>query len=211
MHKGRDIMKRIAIIITVFLILFSSTISVSADTDPKNIEVILSNTVTVAKLGETIDLTATTPKHGSSYTDNWANAVKIATEFDPITETYNSKALFTSEKPGIYNISYTITMTAGDSITTFSKTVERTIEVIDPHTVIGADLRDLEITPIYNEDGSISVYSAYGTIYALWSDNTATINGSLYFFFGADETTKNIDVSLNINGKLYTYMVNVTR
>ena len=211
MHKGRGIMKRIAIIITIFSVLFSSTLGVSAASDPKDIEVILSDTATVAKIGETINLTATAPKHGSYYTDNWDNAVKCVTEFDSITETYISRAFFTAEKPGIYHISYTITMTAGDSDTTFSKTVERTIEVIDPHTVIGADLRDLEITPIYKADGSISVYSAYGTIYALWSDNTSTLNGSLYFFFSPNETTKNIDVTLNINGKLYTYMVNATR
>jgi hypothetical protein len=211
MHKRRGIMKRIAIIITIFSVLFSSTLGVSAASDLKDIEVILSDTATVAKIGETIDLTATTTKHGSSYIDSWNNAVKSTTVFDSITETYISKAFFTAVKPGVYPISYTITMTAGDSNTTFSKTVERTIEVIDPRTVIGAELRDIEITPIYNEDGSVSVYSAYGTIYALWSDATSTPNGSLYFFFSPEETTKNLDLTLNIDNTLYTYNVNVTR
>lgn len=204
-------MKRIAIIITIFSILFSSTIGVSAASDPKDIEVTLSESATVVNIGETIALVATTSKHGSNYTDNWSNAVKSVTEFDPITEAYISTASFTAENPGIYPISYTITMTAGDSATTFSKTVERTIKVIDSHTVTGADLRNLVITPIYKSGGSVSVYSAYGTIYVLWSDNTATQNGSVYFFFGADETTKNIDVTLNIDGKLYTYTVAVHR
>jgi hypothetical protein len=204
-------MKRIAIIITIFSILFGSTIGVSAASDPKDIEVILSESATVVNIGETIALAATTSKHGSSYTDNWNNAVKSVTEFDPITETYISTATFTAEKPGIYPISYTITMTAGDSGTTFSKAAERTIEVIDSRTVTGADLRDIKITPIYKADGSVSVYSAYGTIYALWSDNTATPNGSIYFFFSPDETSKNIDVTLNIDGNLYTYMVVVNR
>lgn len=204
-------MKRIAIIITIFSILFGSTIGVSAASDPKDIEVTLSESATVVNIGETIALVATTSKHGSNYTDNWNNAVKSVTEFDPITEAYISTASFTAENPGIYPISYTITMTAGDSATTFSKTVERTIKVINSHTVTGADLRNLVITPIYKSDGSVSVYSAYGTIYALWSDNTATQNGSVYFFFGADETTKNIDVTLNIDGKLYTFTVAVHR
>lgn len=211
MHKGRDIMKRIAIIITIFSILFGSTIGVSAASDLKDIEVLLSDTATVVKLGETIDLTATTLKHGSYYADNWDSAIKSVTEFDSISETYISRASFTAEKPGIYHISYTITMTAGNSDTTFSKTVERTIEVIDPRTVIGADLKDLKITPIYKADGSISTYIAYGTIYALWSDNTSTLNSSVYFFFSPNETTKDIDVTLHINDQQYTYMVTVTR
>lgn len=204
-------MRKLAFIIAILSIFFSFTIGVSADTVPKDIEVILSETTAVANIGDTIILTATTTKHGSSYSDNWDNAAKSITEFDPITETYISKAFFTAEKPGIYNISYTINMTAGDSNTVFSKTVEKTIEVIDSVTLIGADIRDLEVTPIYNADGSISVYSAFGTIYALWSDNTATPNGSLFFFFNPDETTKNIDVTLNINGIPTIYTVTANR
>jgi hypothetical protein len=204
-------MKRIAIIITICSILFSSTLVVYAASDIKDIEVIFSDTVAVAKVGETLDLTATTPKHGSDYTDTWDNAVKSVTQFDSVAEAYISKAIFTAENPGIYTISYTITMTSGESATVFSKTIERTIEVIDPHTVIGADIRDLEFTPIYNADGSVSVYSAHGTIYALWSDDTAAPNGSVYFFFSPSETTKDIDITLNINGSSYTYLVTITR
>jgi hypothetical protein len=204
-------MKKIAFIITILSIFFSFTIGVSADSVVKDIEVALSETAAIVNIGETISIIATSTKHGSSYSDNWDNAINSITEYDPITATYVSKALFTAEKPGVYNISYTIKMTAGDSDTVFSKTVERTIEVIDPRTVIGADIRDLEITPIYNTDGSISVYSAFGTIYALWSDNTTTQNSSFYFFFNPDETTKNIDVTFNIDGKLYTYTLTVNR
>lgn len=209
--QRREIMKKIAFIMTVLLVFFSFTEGVFADSDVKDIEVILSETPAVVKIGDIIPLTATTLKHGSTYSDSWGNAAKSITEYDPITTTYNSQAVFTAEKPGIQTVSYTIKMVAGDSDTVFSKTVVRTIEVIDPRIVIGADIRDLQITPIYAADGSISVYKAYGTIYALWSDGTVTQKGSVYFFFNPDETTKNIDVTFNIDGKLYAYTVTVSR
>ncbi|MDF2522399.1 MAG: hypothetical protein K0R31_40 [Clostridiales bacterium] len=204
-------MKKIAFITTILLIFLSFTTGVSADSDVKDIQVILSETAAVVNMGDIIPLTATTLKHGSTYSDNWGNAVKSVTEYDPITASYISKGIFTAEKPGIHTISYTIKMVAGDSGTVFSKTVVRTIEVIDPRTVIGADIRDLQITPIYAADGSISVYKAYGTIYALWSDDTVTQKGSIYFFFNPSETTKNIDVTFTMDGKLYAYTVTVNR
>jgi hypothetical protein len=204
-------MKKIAFITTILLIFLSFTIGVSADSDVKDIQVILSETAAVVNIGDIIPLTATTSKHGSTYSDNWGNAVKSVTEYDPITASYISKGVFTAENPGIHTISYTIIMVAGDSDTVFSKTVVRTIEVIDPRTVIGADIRDLQITPIYAADGSISVYKAYGTIYALWSDDTVTQKGSIYFFFNPSETTKNIDVTFTMDGKLYAYTVTVNR
>lgn len=124
---------------------------------------------------------------------------------------YISKAVFTAEKPGIYNISYNIDMLAGESSIVFSGKAERTIEVINPITVVGADIRNLVIEPIYKGDGSISAYSASGTVYALWSDNTTTPYGSMFFFFGPDETRKNLNITLLINGKQYIYTVTVNR
>jgi hypothetical protein len=204
-------MKNIVIIITILTLLFCSSVGVAADSNLKDIEVILSEIPTVAKIGEIIDLTATTQKHGSTYTDTWDNAVKSATVYDITTGTYISKALFTAEKSGIYTISYTINMTSGNSDTVFLKKVERTIEVIDTTTVIGAAIKDLKITPIFNTDGSISAYSAYATTHALWSNNTTTPNGSVYFFFAPEETTKDIVVTLNVNGQQYNYTITVNR
>ncbi|MGB7606510.1 MAG: hypothetical protein WBL93_13655 [Lutisporaceae bacterium] len=204
-------MKKIFIILTILSILLISTIGVSADSESKDIEVVLSDMPTVVNVGETIALTATTQKHGSSYFDSWNNAVKSHTEFESETETYISEAYFLAEEPGIYNVSYTISMTAGESGTVFSNTVEKIIEVVDSVTLAGAVIKDLKVTPIYLEDGSISCYSAYISIYALWSDNTTTYNSSMYFFFEPDETSKHIDVILYIDGTPYTYTVTVDR
>lgn len=203
-------MKKVAVIITVLSLLLGSIAGVSADSSLKDIEVTLSDTPAVVNLGETIELTATAEKHGSDYIDAWENADKAFTEPEPITDTYISKAVFKPQKPGVYVVSYVIKMTSGSSDTIFFKRVERTIEVID-HTVVGAAIKDLNISPIYDEAGNISLYRACGTVYTLWSNTTETPSDSVYFFFGPDETTKDIDVQFIIDGKQYYYTVTVNR
>lgn len=204
-------MKKIFIILTILSILLVSTIGVSADSASKDTEVALSEVPTAVNVGETIALTAITQKHGSSYFDNWNNAEKVYTKFDPETEAYISEASFMAEEPGTYNISYTIYMTSGGSNTVFSNTVEKTIVVVDSVTLAGAVIKDVKVTPIYLENGSISYYSAYVSIYALWSDNTTSYNSSMYLFFKPDETSKAIEVILYIDGTPYTYTVTINR
>lgn len=204
-------MKKIIIAVTVFSLIFGASMGVWADTEFKDVNVILSETPAVVNVGETIEMTAVTTKHGSCYYDSWGNAVKVSTVYDLGTNAYISKALFTAEKPGSYNISYTIKMTSGNSDTVFYKTVERQVEVIDTVTVVGALIKDLTVTPLYNADDTISAYKAYGTVHVLWSDNTTTPNGSLYFFFGPEETSKDIEVTLYVDGIQYKYIVTVNR
>jgi len=211
MPERKETMKRIAFIITLLSVYFCAFVGVSAAPDQKNADVTVSDTPAVLNVGETVILTAATGKHGSSYNDNWNNAVKSITEFDPNTGTYISKAEFTAQKAGIYTISYNIDMFAGKSGIAFSGKAERTIKVISPVTIIGADIRDLVISPFYKADGSIKSYSASGTTYAIWSDNTAKPYSSIFFFFGPDETAKDINVTLNINSIQYTYTVAVKR
>lgn len=204
-------MKKIAVIVILLSVYFSTSVGVSAAPGPKNVEVTLSNTPAVVKVGETVMLTASTEKQGSSYSDNWSDAVKSLSIFDPDTDMYISKAEFTPQKAGIYTISYSIDMSAGESNIVFSGKIERIIEVTDPVTVAGADIRNLAIIPIYRDDGSIKAYSASGTIYTLWSNNTSTPYSSIFFAFGPDETEKNIDVTLYLNGVESIYTVTVKR
>ncbi len=213
-------MKKTLVIITILSLLISFPMGVFAASGPKDMEVMLSDTPTAIKVGETIEFTAISGKQGSSYIDDWYNAEEISTAFSSETETYISKAKFTAEKPGIYNIRYTIQMTAGNSSTAFYKVVERTIEVIEVIevvdsievvTVIGALISDLTVKPIYKADGSISAYSASASTCILWSDNTSTPYGSIYFNFGPDEISKDVRVTLNVKGIVYNYYVPVTR
>lgn len=205
-------MKKLTIILTIIsVLLLSLTTGVYAASNPKDIEVTLSNAPSIMKVGETVELTAVADKHGSSYIDMWDNANEVSSLFDPETETYISKAVFKALKPGIYTIRYTIQMTAGNSNTVFAGTAERTIEVISPATVIGARIQNLTVSPSYRADGSLSGYSAYGKIYTLWSDNSASLYGSIFFFFGPDEKSKDVSVTLNINNHVYSYLVTVIR
>lgn len=206
-------MKKITIFITILSILLINftCISASAASEQKNIEAILSNTPDIVKVGETVILTATTEKHGSSYNDSWSNAVKSFTILDTETDTYISKAVFIAEKPGIYNISYSINMFPGKSNVDFISKVEKTIEVIDPVTIAGADIRNLVIEPVYKADGSISAYTAFGTVYVLWSNQTTTPYSSIFFGFDPNETMKNINVTIPYNGVEYNYVITVKR
>lgn len=205
-------MKKLAIIITILSVLFSSIVGVAADSDLKDIDVILSDTPAIVNVGESFEITAISPKHGSSYTDSWENANQSYTELDPITRTYVSKAAFIAEKAGIYHISYTIKMTSGSSDTTFYKQVIRTIEVVNPVTVVGAVIKNLNVIPVYNTEGSIIYYRACGLVYTRWSDGSETPNdSSVYFFFGPNETSKDISATLNVEGRQYSYIVTVNR
>ena len=220
-------MKKTMVILTILSILFFSfTTNVYAASndrkvptdailaemiDTKDIEVTLSDSPSAVKVGETIELIATADKYGSSYIDSWDNASMVSTLFIPETETYISKAIFTAVNPGTYTIRYSVQMTAGNSNTIFAKTVEKTIEVINPIIVIGAGIQDLTINPVYIADGSLSGYSASGMAYAIRSDNTTTPCGSIFFFFAPSENTKDVPVTLFINSQVYSYLVTVTR
>jgi hypothetical protein len=205
-------MKKAAILFTILSVLFSFIIGVAADSEPKDIQVILSEIPTVVNLGGAVEITATAPKHGSSFVDSWEGAEKVFTEFNPAEENYTSKAVFKPVKAGTYVISYSITMTSGGSATIFSKKVERTIEVVNPITVVGATAKNLNLSPIYNVNGEILYYRACGQVYALWSDNSEIPTGSsVYFFFGPDETSKDVNVTFSVEGKQYNYTIIINR
>lgn len=204
-------MKKAITVLTVISILLFNSTSISAASGPKDVEVILSNVPEVVNVGKTVTLTVTTEKHGSAYKDNWSAAVKSVTTLDTITGKYISKGEFFAEKPGVYNISYNIDMLAGKSNVVFRGKVEKTIKVINPVTIAGAEIRDLEIKPVYKADGSISAYSAYGVVYSLWSDQTATPYSSVFFLFSPSETVKDVNVNIIHDGVQYKYVITVKR
>lgn len=206
-------MKKLAILVIIMILLVGSATIVSAADEPKTVTVTLSETPSVVKVGETVVLNAVTGKHGSSYSDFWSNANGVQTIFDEETGTYMAEALFQADKPGIYTIGYEIAMDAGKGDTTFIGKVERTIEVIGTTvTLTGADIRDLVVTPLLRSDGSISAYKASGNIYSLWSDGSAVLcNSIVCFFFGVNETSKNVTVTIYDKGINHTYVITVNK
>ena len=194
----------------IIFVLYLPSLSLAQSSD-KEIPVMISAASSTVKCGEAVALTAVTEKHGSSFGDVWSEAVKLGTEYDDNTGKYVSNATFVANNAGVYNVKYLIKMKAGKSDTCFTTAATYTINVINPITVIGAEIRNLSIKPVIRPDVSISMYSANGDIYALWSDGTSTSYGKTYFFFGLTETSKKVNISLNINNKIYNYQVIVTR
>lgn len=204
-------MKKLVLLFIVLTMVIGSTTFVYAESEPKTIDVVLSDTPSAVEPGEAVTIEAVCKRNGSSYDVVWGNAVEVKTVYSEETGCYTSEAIFQADNPGIYTISYEITMNAGNSSTTFSGRVERTIEVIGSLTLKGAEIRELTVTPAYQNDGSIAYYNAAGKIYTLWSDGTSVLYGSIYFCFGANETSKNINVRILEDDNQYIYAVTVNR
>ena len=200
-------MKKLAILFIVLTMIVGSTTIVSAASAPKTVTAVLSDTPSTVLPGEAVSLEAICSRKGSSYSAVWSNAIEGQTVFSEETGCYTSQAVFQEDEPGIYTISYEITMYAGNSDTAFICKVERTIEVISNVTLTGIDIRNLTVIPVYKTDGSIAYYDASGKIYSLWSDGTEVLYGSIYFCFGANETSKNLNVTIYNNNIQYAYIV----
>lgn len=204
-------MKKFALLFIVITMLAGLTTFVSAASEPKTVDVTLNDTPATVVPGEAVVLKAICKRSGSSFDVAWTNAIEGQTVFDEETECYVSEAVFHQDKPGVYTISCDIIMCAGKSSTTFVSRVERTIEVTGSVTLKGAEIRDLTAKPVYCSDGSVACYDASGRIYSLWSDGTANLYGSIYFYFGADETSKTVNVTIYDKGIKYVYPLAVNR
>jgi hypothetical protein len=103
-------------------------------------------------------------------------------------------------------------MYAGNSNTEFIGKEVKTIEVLSSSPqVISADVRDISVTEKLGADGTVTGYSVCGTVYILMSDGTATPYSSIFLFFGADETARDVWVDFTLDGKPYSYLVTVRR
>ncbi len=143
----------------------------------KDVDVDISADITKVNVGDTVQLRANTIKHGSDYTDNWVDATKVSTAFDSVYGEYISTAIYTAESPGTYTITYSINMSSGANTSKFSGSNSITIEVVDPVTVIGAELRNIKSATLINSDGSIRGYVGSGEVYALYSNGTSKNTG----------------------------------
>lgn len=204
-------MKNVFMILSSLALLLSLQVYVFAEPASKEVPAQLTASANDVTIGETVHLTATSVKHGSSYEVIWSGAEDKGTLLDTSLCTYVSAAVFTAEKPGIYTVEYKIVMSAGKSNRRFIGTAVQTINVTAPITVTGAEIRIASLRKITRPDGSVSLYSAAGDIFTVWNDNSKTYYGRIFFFYGPNEVSKNIDVTLNIEGKVYKYTVAVAR
>lgn len=204
-------MKKYSVCLLLIFLLSWFPVVVSAEEGKCSVDVKITSDTTNIKVGESIILTATSIKQGSSYQVNWDGAEDQGTILNTVSGEYVSVAVFSADKPGTYKVEYSIVMQAGNSGTYFKGKVVETINVYEEDKkVIGAEIRDLTITPVIGTDG-ITAYSALGTTYVLWSDNTSDPYGTVYFYFQENEYSKTVDVTFNMERQVYTYSVLVTR
>ncbi len=204
-------MRKIVPTLIITLLLLSFPVAVLAETLSKEAEVSVSNIPDIINIGEIIELSAVTVKQGSYYEDKWNGAVAVDTVFNGDRDEYISKAVFYADKPGTYVIKYEIKMRAGNSNIYFTGTVEKTVIVINSMAVEGADIRNIVFNEVTDSDGNISGYSVKGITYILWSDGSATPYGSISFFMSADEISRDVRVSFNVDGVNYSYVVTIDR
>ncbi len=108
-------MKRFWSVVLVGLVsLVASSGIALAGASPKAVGVSVAWTETIVQVGDTLELTATTPKHGSAFTDGWSGATKVSTLLNS-DGYYVSRATFSPGQPGLYTVTYNITMSAGKS------------------------------------------------------------------------------------------------
>lgn len=222
-------MKKILSVMLMFVLLMSLTIPAFAGSKVKEVEVAIkalptkvnaglqasSTEVSVGiqaspatvNSGESIELTAVTPKHGSSFTDSWSIAEKSGTTLDVDTGCYISKAVFKAAEPGEYTIEYNITMDAGSSDVLFIGRGSFTVKVIGvTNTVIGAKI---SIDTLSKKDiNGITYYNATGNEYAIWSNGEESPSiGFISINFGVNDSYKDINVKIGD----CTYIVRVEK
>ncbi|MCX7748767.1 MAG: hypothetical protein N2645_18055 [Clostridia bacterium] len=204
-------MKKIWIFTAIILTLLSFSIQVSAQQIQKDNIVLLEEDKVQIKVGETITLSAESFKQGSSYADEWLGAAKTATFFDQESGYYKSTARFTAKEAGIYKVTYKMVMYSGKSNVAFTKIVYKMVEVLNPVTVQGAVAKNVVFHEIKKPDGRVSGYIAVGEVYILWSDDTLSPYSSICLFFTSSETTKEIQVEIDINKNSVSYPITVSR
>jgi hypothetical protein len=91
-------------------------------------------TLTSTWVGNTLRLTATTPKHGSGYANHWAGVNNQHTFRDTGSE-YVSTTDFSPPGPGTYVLAYGITMQAGNSGESWTGSASVTVIVGEGHVV----------------------------------------------------------------------------
>ncbi len=199
-------MKKILAVIVSFVFIFIVAKPVMAAPLPKEAKMSLETSALQVRVGETVTLTATTLKEGSSYIDSWDGAVKVSTILNN-EGNYISSATFSATAPGAYTITYNIKMTAGRSGVTFEGNKTVTITVVNPAVIVGAKVDNVLAIPVTNPKGNITGYDATGDLYAVYSDNTEEYIDTISFHFSSTQTTRNISVEI----EEVTYVVSVTR
>jgi hypothetical protein len=222
-------MKKLGTMCIIFLLVFLLPVYVSAEvrvkkagiaisgtTDTitevrvKNADIVISGTADTIKVGESVTLAAKWLKQGSSCKVVWQGADGKESIYKDGYCT--SEAVFTPTQSGVFTIVCEVEMTSGKSDTEFYGRAEYTITVENNTvTVKGAGISDLSFFEQTWADGSIRGYWAMFTVDIVYTDNSTVPYSSTSVFFGPTETSKDVSVSVEVDGIVYTNTVTISR
>ena len=193
------------------MFLLSSMLPVMAEELVESNEISLTASSREVLVGEEVVLEAVSYKKGSTYSDSWENSTKVETIYDEVGGNYVSTGVFKATEPGVYTITYTIDMFAGKSGNVFSKSVSETIEVIDSTHIKDIVIDNLIVSEDKDFLGEVVGYTGMGVIEVVWSNGEVTEYGTLFVYFGVDQYSKDVEVSVKIEDETFSKIVTVNR
>jgi hypothetical protein len=204
--------------------------------EPKEADVKLEITqlVEVIKVGETVDLEALTQKKGSSYEVEWSvsglnldgttfsvsvdsfELVEGDTTIVPLpvegtdlyVDTYVSKATFTGNEVGTYQITASVVMQAGKSHVSWEGSDSKNIEVEAAKTVTGLIAKTTSVEEEFNKQGKVTGYNVTYDVYIQYDNgDEELLTSGAKTNLGASGNSKKVDVDY----KDTTYQVTVSK
>lgn len=198
-------MKRNTCVILTLLICLGISQVVMADPLEKDAQIEITASSETIYVGDTVTLTSVSKKNGSEFVDNWCGNGVSAGTTGSNGDTYQSTAEFKPQKPGTYTITYSIYMSAGNGKAVFCGNASKTIEVIGKTEVIGITIKNIKVIPMGN------VYLVSGDVYLVWSDDSTTLYSSVVYFFGENETNRDVSLTVPVGDGVVTYCLSVSR
>lgn len=224
------LMKIGATILTGIFTLAMATGAFAQSVEPKvkeaDLELKITQLVEVIKEGESVDLEALTQKKGSYYNVEWSvlglnldgttypvsvetmllvegdtSLVALPVEgSDEFVDTYVSKATFTGNKVGTYQITAAIVMEAGKSHVSWTGSDSAEVKVETALNVTGLVARTSNVVEEVNKQGKVTGYNVTYDVYIQYDNGTeelltkgATTN------LGASGNSKSVDVQYEGN------------
>jgi hypothetical protein len=181
--------------------------------------------------GDTVDLEALTMKKGSGYDVDWdvtgystngtpadvdsnnyeltegiTNLVSLPIEgTDELGDFYKSEASFTGKKAGTYEITTTVTMTAGNSHVSWVGTDTLSQDVQAVAVLTGFNAKFVKADPILNPKGKITGYNVTYDLYYQYDNAPDSFYQTLTINMSENQTSKS--TSITFNEKTYNYTV----
>lgn len=223
--------KILSMVMTTVMVLGLSVNVFAEQTVPKDADV----TLTIAQVvdvdaltvGQTIPLEVTALKKGSACTAVWSvsrlntdgstdltanctilgDATASVVTDSSLVDNWVAGGTFTGNVAGTYQITATLTMSAGKSDVSWNGSDSTNVTVLNPATVTGFVAKNFVATAVWNsKHTNITGYNVEYDLFINYSDNTSEKYNSLTNAMGAGQKSDSLTV-LYTDGKTYSYTV----